>query len=219
MAIYVPSRGAEDWAVLLAEPEKHWRTGRSAKALAHSWQSANGLPPEIAALVHPEAKLLIGLPEHKVPLPGGSRPSQTDLFALVRVGAETMALAVEGKVDESFGPTIGEWLDAASEGKQDRLAFLHETLGVAAPAAPDLRYQLFHRTASAVIEAERFKTDRAGMIVHSFSRSGDGFEDFAAFVSLFGADAARDKAVEVVLPTGKPLLLGWATGNARFLAA
>jgi hypothetical protein len=32
-----------------------------------------------------------------------------------------------------------------------------------------LYYRLFHRPASAVLEAERFKMDEAAMIVHSFS--------------------------------------------------
>ncbi len=33
---YVLADGANDWRPLLAEPEKHWRTGYSAKSLAYS---------------------------------------------------------------------------------------------------------------------------------------------------------------------------------------
>ena len=40
-------------------------------------------------------------------------------------------------------------------------------LGIDTPPAPSLRYQLFHRTAAAVIEARRFGTDAAAMVVHS----------------------------------------------------
>ncbi len=45
--ILIPSRGAEDWQRLLAEPEKHWRSGCSAKALAHCWEAAAGFPPSV----------------------------------------------------------------------------------------------------------------------------------------------------------------------------
>ncbi|WP_413776936.1 DUF6946 family protein [Mesorhizobium sp. AR07] len=37
-----------------------------------------------------------------------------------------------------------------------------------------LRYQLLHRTSAALLEAKRFKTDEAAMIVHSFSFSVSG---------------------------------------------
>lgn len=32
--IFVPSRGADDWRQCLADPEKQWRDGYSAKCLA-----------------------------------------------------------------------------------------------------------------------------------------------------------------------------------------
>ena len=35
--IYIPSTKPEDWQSLLAHPEKHWRKGYSAKALAYCW--------------------------------------------------------------------------------------------------------------------------------------------------------------------------------------
>jgi hypothetical protein len=62
--IYVPSVGAESWRSLLADPEKHWKTGFSAKTLAHAWESAGGLPPEISRLFGANAELLLALPEH-----------------------------------------------------------------------------------------------------------------------------------------------------------
>ncbi len=42
--IFVPTNRPEDWKPLLAEPKKHWRTGYSAKALAYSWEEADGFP-------------------------------------------------------------------------------------------------------------------------------------------------------------------------------
>ena len=47
--VYIPAQRAEDWAQLLADPVKHWRTGYSARTLAYSWQSADGFPDEIKA--------------------------------------------------------------------------------------------------------------------------------------------------------------------------
>jgi len=58
-----------------------------------------------------------------------------------------------------------------------------------------------------VLEATRFKTDRAAMVVQSFSQEHRWFEDFAAFTALLGLEADR----------GKPLELGWAVGSADFL--
>lgn len=215
--IYLPSQGAGDWQRLLADPVKHWRAGYSAMALAECWEAADGLPPEIASLmqeVGPDPELLLAFPEHKVPLPGSRRgDSQNDLFALVRAGDQTVAVAVEGKVDESFGPPIGVWLKDASPGKKERLAHICDLLGLHNPPPNEVRYQLLHRTASAVIEAQRFKTDAAAMIVHSFSPIRTWFEDFSAFAALFDAQVRPDEMI-CVRPTGNPpLYIGWASGN------
>jgi hypothetical protein len=84
--IYVPARSADDWIQLLADPVKHWRTGYSARTLAHSWQDAGGLPKEVKEAFATNEylagiQLLLALPEHQVPLVGGLRPSQNDIWA------------------------------------------------------------------------------------------------------------------------------------------
>jgi hypothetical protein len=214
--IFVPSRGAADWQRLLAEPDKQWRTGYSARTLAECWQDHNGLPPEIAVFFPQEPALLLAIPEYKVPLPGGRRESQSDVFALVRFGEKVSAVMVEGKVDEPFGPTLGEWLDKASDGKRIRLTYICERLGLKAPPDPSIRYQLLHRTAAAVIEAERFNTAEAAMIVHSFSRTRAWNADFDAFCELFTA-TWEGAARLVTLPDGRKLRLGWAQGEERYL--
>jgi len=217
MGIYRPTRGPESWQELLADPQKHWVTGYSARTLAHCWEDAKGLPPEIAALFGGQATLLVAIPEHKVELPGGSRPSQTDLFALLRSQDRTMACAIEGKVAETFGPTMQEWLAEPSAGKTERLAYLCKLLGLVQPLPSNLRYQLVHRAASAAIEADRFKTDEAAMIVHSFSKTGEWFADFAAFAKLFGLTAVRDQLLTFSLPSRKHMHLAWATGHPSYL--
>jgi hypothetical protein len=217
MTIYVPATGPESWSDLLADRQKQWKTGYSAKTLAYCWAAAAGLPPEIGALFGAETTLLIGIPEHKVDLPGGGRPSQTDLFALVRRGEQTISCAIEGKVSEPFGPTMQEWLADASPGKIQRLDYLCHLLGLVQPLPPTLRYQLLHRSASAITEAARFKTDEAAMIVHSFSTTAIWFDDFAMFIDLLGLKAIRDRLLTVRLSSGLPMHFGWATGDPTFL--
>ncbi|MGY3558464.1 hypothetical protein ACVWXP_001733 [Bradyrhizobium sp. USDA 4463] len=217
--IYVPTSGARCWQALLADPTKQWRAGYSARTLAHCWEAAEGLPPEIAALFGFDGELLIAIPEHKVALGDAGRESQTDVFALVKSSNRTIAVAVEGKVDEPFGPIMKDWYVDPSPGKQRRLAFLCDLLGLRCPPPDDVHYQLFHRAASAVIEAERFKTDDAAMIVHSFSPENRWFDAYTAFVSLFDLNATPGHLVSKKMPGGRTLSFGWAKGEPRFLTA
>jgi hypothetical protein len=169
--------GPQDWQALLAQPEKQWRTGFSARTLAHCWEVADGFPPEVAKtlLLAADDPLLAGIvpllavPEFKVPLPGGERASQNDIFVLAKSAAGPVSIMVEGKVKESFGPTILEWLVDASPGRQRRLEFLASTIGLAPLPPGDIRYQLLHRAASAIIVGEQFRAAAALLLVHSFS--------------------------------------------------
>lgn len=186
-------------------------------AAALSWEAAKGVPVEVAELFGESLELLLAIPEHKVALPGGRRESQCDVFALVRSFNETIAIAVEAKVNEPFGPTVGEWMVNASKGKIERIRFICDLLGLDALPPDELRYQLFHRTAAAVLEANRFKTDRAAMIVQSFSQEHRWLEDFQAFADHFGLQAEPGKALIYNLPSGIPLTMGWTVGSAAFL--
>lgn len=218
MPFYVPTDGAEAWRRFLAEPEKQWRDGYSAKALAECWEGKQGIPAEVCLLLEeiaPEPSLLFAFPEHKVPLPGSSRgESQNDIFAFVRAGSSTVAVMIEGKVDESFDRQLGKWLKNASPGKLQRLDFLATSLGLEAASIPDtIHYQLLHRTVSALIEAERFKADAAAMIVHSFSPTKKWFDAFVAFGRLLGIEAEPDRLYLAQTSTSRPLYLGWASGT------
>jgi len=200
--IYIPATSAEQWAQLLAEPMKHWRVGFSARTLAYSWQEAQGFPSEVQAVlsaVEPfsDIELLLALPEHQVPLPGGSRPSQNDIWVLARAGNALVSIAVEGKVAEPFGPTVEEWLAEGSPGKATRLEFLCSQLGICAPVPGQVRYQFLHRAASAVIEAKRFCASHAIMLVHSFSEARQWFQDYSAFAALFGAHVEVNRIASV----------------------
>lgn len=108
---------------------------------------------------------------------------------------------MEAKVDEPFDRTLGDWLSDASVGKRQRLDAICALLGCPVPP-PELRDQLFHRTAAAIIEAERMKADAAAMIVQSFSQEHRWFDDFARSCAFLGLDAARDAPGEK--PAGWP---------------
>jgi hypothetical protein len=221
--IYLPSIGSHDWQWLLASPGTHWKHGASARALADAWEHADGWPANVAAALASdrdlaELDLLLALPEHEVPLPGGSRASQTDLLVLARRSAGALVvIAVEGKAEEPFGDhTVAEWRAADSPGRVKRLAYLLDVLALAddEPLA-GIRYQLLHRAASAVIEARRFGAAHAAMLVHSFSTGDAWFEDFAAFAALYGATAGKGSALPVRSFADVTLHLGWASDTAR----
>jgi hypothetical protein len=111
-------------------------------ALARCWESAHPeFPPEILhALETADEPRLAGLqilaavPEYQVDLPGGDRPSQTDILVIASNHEGLVVIAIEEKVDEDFGPTIENKRKEASPGQTERLAFLHETLGLSQPA-------------------------------------------------------------------------------------
>jgi len=236
-----PSNGPEGWRALLADPEKHWRTGYSSKALAYCWEEARGFPKSVSETFQRfgsplrQTQFLLGIPEHKVPMPPvGGRPSQNDLFVLARTDGRIaaagdggppggsnpglVAIMVEGKVSEPFDRLVSEWKQIeASPGKGERLQFLCRLLDVNKAAVDGIRYQLLHRTASALIEAQRFCAMQTLMLVHSFSQSYEHFDDYAAFVQLFCGAAQQDAVVHVGRRGGVELYLGWVRGEAEYL--
>lgn len=223
MSFYIPTEGPASWQALLGDPVKHWKTGRSARTLAHCWESAQGFPPEIATALDEspfgrlhDLQFIAGFPEHEVPLPGGRRPSQTDVFVLAAGSGGLVSIAVEGKVDEPFGDTVIDWLGAdPSSGKETRLAYLCNLLGITTDDASILRYQLLHRTASAIIEAERFDAKTAVMLVHSWAPNREGFDDYSAFVSALGGSPALDSVTNVEAVDN--LHIGWICGRPEWL--
>ena len=151
--------GPEDWRAGLAKPNKQWKTGKSAKALAHSWEKSDGFPPEVKKVfdesgfgVLKEIDLLRGDVEYVVPLPGGAAGSQNDILVHAKSDSNRIVIAVEGKVSEDFGPRVKSWIKKISpkSGKPKRLQFLQERLEIESRNVRAIRYQLLHRTASAL---------------------------------------------------------------------
>ena len=216
--LYVPSDGTCSWRARLAEPSLHWKRAASAMELAVSWElearTPRGVPDSVSRVLdmHPstrDARLLFGVPEHLVPLRGRSRASQTDLWAVLRVDDGWVSLAVEGKAREPFGPTISEWLREPTPGKRTRLDALCETLGVRPTESSLLKYQLFHRSASACTEASRIGARTAMLLVQNFYPESVAWPDFKLFVDLFGATACRDGICEGRCPGVERLLFAW----------
>ncbi len=222
--IFIPTNKPTDWKPLLAKP-KHWKRGYSARALAYCWQEADGFPEYVKSVFRyseieffQNVELLLAFPEWKVSLPGGSRPSQNDVFILAKGNNQLISIMVEGKVSEPFDKTIAEWRLGSSEGKEARLKFLCEELQLEKEQINHIRYQLLHRTASAVIEAKKFNAQNALMLVHSFSQSDEWFEDYSQFLDLFGLKGITpDSLVFAKSINGINLYFSWVRGDKKYL--
>ncbi len=73
--IYIPASGPEDWKQFLAEPDRQWKDGYSAKELATCRQNADGFPSNIKRIFNQSdiplfnnIEFLLAIPEYKVPL-------------------------------------------------------------------------------------------------------------------------------------------------------
>lgn len=221
---YRPADRPEDWQQLLAKPNLHWKTGYSAKSLAHCWTEARGFPPEVAQTFHTsgiptlqDTEFVVGFPEHDVPLPGGVRPSQSDILVLARSNLGLVAITVEGKVSESFDLPIGERFAQSTPGETERLAYLCNLMQVQRADLDSIGYQLLHRSASAVIEAKRFGASQAIMLVHSFSRSLEHFNDYSNFAALYEVRVTANKIYHIAQIGGIEFYLGWIIGDPEYL--
>jgi len=222
--IYIPSSGADSWQQFLAQPEKQWRTGFSARSLAYSWEEADGFPDEIEkALSDPgvsalnDTTPLIIIPEHKVPLPGGRTESQNDVFVLGSTQAGLVSICIEGKVEESFGEPLSKWGPDSSSGKRKRFDYLTGLLELEGADLSNIYYQLLHRTASTIIEAKRFHATTAAMLVHSFSQAHTWFPEYRDFAGKLGVEAELNKIHYCGERSGVDLYIGWVVGNAEYL--
>ena len=197
--LHVPLRAPEDVILHLGAPH-HWKEGRSAKSLIDQWWTANDVPRSVRAILDqsPEwygAELIDAFVERCTDLADGrASPSQSDLLAVIGLSDGVGVVAIEAKVDEGFDKTINEWRARPSPGKRTRLAKLCALFGLDPASVGALRYQLLHRTASAVIEAKSYRARRAAMIVQSWSADHDGHDDFERFFEAVGLTGLERRA-------------------------
>ncbi|MEK4231265.1 DUF6946 family protein [Solibacillus sp. FSL H8-0538] len=216
---FVPSEGAISWRDFLSNPEKQWKKGYSAFELADCWENASNLPNCVDKVfkkskltLFNDVEVLYGFPEYKVALPGGNASSQNDLYVLAKASNELLTIMVEGKVSEPFGETVESWLgDNPSDGKRKRLEYLLKLLGLDEDSVKNIRYQLLHRAASALLEARKVNANNSLMLVHSFSETAKWFEDFTEFVKLFHLSPKQDEIVGPIKLNGINLYFGWVT--------
>ena len=223
--IYVPTQSGTDWQRLLGKPKLHWKKGRSAMSAAACWEGSHpGLPLEISSLLDScrdsavtGLELLLAIPEWEVALPGGETVSQTDIMAVCRNGSGLVILGVEAKVDEPFGPTLGEKKAGATAGQLERIAYLEKELGRSAPFGDEIRYQLLHRTVSALLTARAFHAKVAVMLVQSFSPESNWRDDFDAFCAGHAGRELSPGLFEILGIDGPRLIVGWCKGDAKYL--
>ncbi len=218
----VPMRRPVDIRPHLARAN-HWKPLRSACELARSWFEAGDVPRTVSRVLDGcrdfrDATIIHGFFEHATDLKSAGAPSQTDLLLLVSANGGNAVIAIEGKVDEGFGEPVLAWRSRKSKRRPARLASLCDLLGLAANAVDGLGYQLLHRTAAALLEAQRYRVDRALMVVHSFAehnptaKKGDSFEQFQEFAAALGAPLERRNSIsDPVTRQDIALRLAWVS--------
>lgn len=210
---------------LLRDPELHWKKGRSAYEAAHAWIGQNskrspGIPPRVSSALSQDpnwsrATIVTGFFEHTTALDTQKGPSNTDLLLVCDLPPGLGVMAVESKAGESFGPRVCDWLaDDPSPGKDARWKWACEFFSVGAEACQQLRWQLFHRTASAIIEARRFRSSHAVMLVHDFSGNDSSLDDYLNFAAALTIPNARADGISDARDfAGISLKLAWVTDD------
>ncbi len=216
--IFPPSLGPSSWRAFLADSFVHWRRGKSAWELAVAWEAASkstsGMPTEVVQALDTnptfrDAELIAAIPEHRVTLDDERRPSQNDLWLVLWTPRGFASVTVEAKAGEEFDKPIDQWLNQDSRGKDARLRFLTKALGLVDPPPGHIRYQLVHRTASAILEAERCHFALALMLVQSFEESRTSWTDYEAFASCLGLSVSRGSTAGPRRVGGIDLYLAW----------
>lgn len=190
----------EEW--FAAAPPKgklrQWQPYRSALELARAWCAGSGIvraPREVIELLesHPlsagaDLEAAEGWAELHVRFDSlAGEPRNTDLAMVATVSglegaapARRIAVSIEAKADESFGPRITGAVRAAearrAAGKASHgdvrarslMAAILGARGGQGPATLALRYQLLTATAGALAFAEQAQADVAVLVFHEF---------------------------------------------------
>jgi hypothetical protein len=222
--IFIPTVNGSDWQRLLAQPKLQWKKGASAMTAAAAWEDAgDGLPKEIATTLQSsneralqDLRLLAAFLEWEVSLEGGETASHTDVLALARSNLGLCVIAVEAKVNESFGSLLRQKRFKASVGQLRRLEYLQSVLDT--PHFDDLiRYQLIHRTASALLTAREFQAQAAVMLVYCFGDKTNLKSDFDAFCNALSAQSLSAGVCVAPRFSAPRLYMAWCDGNRKYL--
>ena len=128
-----------------------------------------------------------------------------------------VSIAVEGKCNEEFGPLFSDWIKDASNGKKERIEYIKNILGIKKDILGNIRYQLLHRSASAVIEAKKFNCKYAILLIHSFNQEDLWLDDYYNFTALFG-EKEKTKELQHLNTIDDIEFYGmWVTGDKKYL--
>ncbi len=234
---YKPLARPDDWREIVGP--KNWVAGHSAYELAFSWQTAGGVPPGIARALESSGapslaglRLDVALVEKPIFLDTQRAPSMTDLMGYGRnASGEPIIIAVEGKAQETFGPPVRSWLrgDALEfpagveprPTRARRFEFLCERLGLGVDHECQLRYQLLHRTVSALLEGELHAAVAVVVVVHAFgSEAASNWTDYQLFLEALGAPPPAPGSVAGPLRLGRErktntFFLWWQDAHGR----
>jgi len=186
--------------------EKQWEEGRSAKELARAWMLGDevAVPEELERLLETNSefsgtRLLEARPEEETRLDdfrGMGRVS--DLLLIGERAGERVVISVEAKADESFGPTIDDYLGTDRPEKSNASARVQQlaraVFGLEAQEIGSLRYQLLHAVAGTLIAAKEHGAEKALFLVHEFLTATDRLKvlrnesDLTALLDRFGWD-------------------------------
>lgn len=125
-------------------------------------------------------------------------PSMTDLMAYgYNAKGDAIVIAVEGKADEPFASPVWAWVRGDEKGptmtssprrtRLNRLEFLSNHLAKTLSPDSGVRYQLLHRTVSAVLEAQLHGAAAALVAIHAFGPDAPhNLDDFSRFLCELG---------------------------------
>jgi hypothetical protein len=220
------TRGLCSWRDRLANPGIQWKRRRSAFETAVSWESVSrsrsGIPIALENLLRTHGfanpVLLLAVAEHQVELPGGRAASQSDVWAMVDTAAGIVSMTVEAKAGEAFGDEIlSDWLvSGKSERSLENRKIRWHHVRAHLPDTDSflqIRYQMLHRCAAAVIEAKRMGCPNAAFVVQAFDTPDRGkpdinFAEYVAFCTALRLPAARGTLSSTAVD-GISLSVGW----------
>ncbi len=221
--LFISTSGLDSWRQ--AHLSSQWKRRSAAFETAVKWELArerpSGLPTPIEEMygksVLGEARLLMAVAGHKVPLEGHNAESRPSVWAIVSTqqGMTSMTVLSAGFGTLGIVEPLSKWLERGygEIGKAKRQAqwqYIRSFLPALHNDAGAVQYQMLNCCAAAVIEARRVGLTNASFVVQAFKASEKRFGDFKLFCEAIGVPPARNELSSVELAGGMRLAVGWA---------
>lgn len=201
----------------------HWQKGKSAYELARSWLGGGQpqMPIALTELLHSHAELQgfeaeWAVPEYETKLDQfRGKGRNHDLIIIGTVNSKRTLIAVEAKVDESFGDLvhvdeIRSIKNKPNSKASERIRQLTQAV-LGNKDAEGLRYQLIHAVAGTVIEARTQEALQAVFVICEFvpatgktKKAKQNEADYQFFLKqLVGIENQKGKLIgPIILPGG-----------------